>query len=320
MKPFFSSFITLLACLVVAGCSPGDQDEQESDSRIQFEVTGHILSTQVSELSGLEAVGGPRLIAHNDDGPPVLFIFGEDGKIEARLRLKGVKNRDWEELTLIDSGDAQFLVVGDIGDNLARHDSMRLHFVDLSALPDFKSLGSGVTEIEVAHSTHVYFPDGARDCEAMAYDPSSNTILFATKRDKPPRVYSADAGEAMNRAELELQFLGTMPKLRPPTRGDALVFGTNTQWISQPTGMDIDASGRLAAIITYRSLYLFERGENETWREAFFGTPREFLGPRSKDEEAIAFSPDMQSLYVSAEGIPAPIYKVSLPQPESETN
>lgn len=320
MKPFFSSSIVLLACLLLAGCGPADQDEQESDSRIHFEVVGEIRSSEVSELSGLEALDGPRLLAHNDDGRPDLFLFGEDGMIETRLRLKGVKNRDWEELTQIESGATRLLVVGDIGDNLARHEAMRLHFVDLTALPDFNTAGSAVTEVEVAHSTMVYFPDGARDCEAMAYDPSSNAIFFATKRDRPPRLYAADADEAMNRAELELQFIGTMSKLRPPTRGDALIFGTNTQWISQPTGMDIDASGRLAAIITYRSLYLFERKENETWREAFFGTPREFLGPRSRDEEAIAFSPDMKSLYISAEGSPAPIFKVRLPRQETETN
>ncbi|MDX1555469.1 MAG: hypothetical protein R3212_05530, partial [Xanthomonadales bacterium] len=120
---------------------------------------------------------------------------------------------------------------------------------------------------------------------------------------------------ALREDRLELQFLGEVPTFRPPTRDDARRLGKFSAWISQPTGMDINADGTLAAIITYRSLYLYARQEGQSWAEAFRQPPREFLGPRSQDEEAIAFTPSMDALLISTEGHPAPIYRAALPPP-----
>jgi hypothetical protein len=76
--------------------------------------------------------------------------------------------------------------------------------------------------------------------------------------------------------------------------------------------MDISADGRLAAVITYRSLYLFERAENETWVEALQKAPVEFIGPPRLHDEAVTFGHDQRSVYVSTEQRPTPLYRLNL--------
>jgi hypothetical protein len=74
--------------------------------------------------------------------------------------------------------------------------------------------------------------------------------------------------------------------------------------------MDISDDGRTAAVITYRSLYFFERNQDETWAEAFQREPVEYPGPPGLHDEAVAFSHDQQSIYVTTERRPAPLYRL----------
>ena len=83
--------------------------------------------------------------------------------------------------------------------------------------------------------------------------------------------------------------------------------------MSQPTGLDISTDGHLAAVISYRSLYLFERNENESWHAAFRRKPLEFEGPPSNKEEAVSFAGESaQFIMITTEGIPAPLYRFRL--------
>jgi hypothetical protein len=77
--------------------------------------------------------------------------------------------------------------------------------------------------------------------------------------------------------------------------------------------MDISPDGRQAAVITYRSLYLFERVDDESWIEAFQRPPREIVGPPGSQDEAVGFSADGRAVFVTAEESPAPLYRLELP-------
>jgi hypothetical protein len=89
-------------------------------------------------------------------------------------------------------------------------------------------------------------------------------------------------------------------------------------WVSQPTGMDISPDGRTAAVITYRSLYLWSREAGESWADAFQKEPLEVPGPPGTHDEAVAFSADGKSVYVTTERRPAPIYRYDLEPAEAE--
>jgi len=96
-----------------------------------------------------------------------------------------------------------------------------------------------------------------------------------------------------------------MDLLKDPGRG---------LWVSQPTGMASSPDGRLAAVLTYRSLYLFHREGTESWEEAFQRQPLEYVGPPGSHDEAVSFSLDGSAVYVTTERRPAPLYRLDLPQ------
>jgi hypothetical protein len=76
--------------------------------------------------------------------------------------------------------------------------------------------------------------------------------------------------------------------------------------------MDISRDGKRAAVITYRSLYVFERQDGESWLETFQGDPVEYLGPSGLYDEAVSFSSDGRSIYVTTERRPAPLSQLLL--------
>lgn len=305
-----------MGTLALAACKPAGEPADDEGVRISFEVTATVDAPGVNEISGMELLDDPTVIVHNDDGEPELFVVDGNGEVVATLRVDGAANRDWEDLTWVPHADRRWLAIGDIGDNLARYESIRIYFAEIpSSLVTFEGDGPP-QELALQHTLELTYPDGPRDCEAMAFDAASGKILLLTKRDRPPRLYGVDARTALAEPRAELEFLGEATRFRPPTRDEIWRLGKFGAWISQPTGMDINADGSLAAVITYRSLYLFRRDPAQSWAQAFTETPREFLGPASHGEEAIAFSDGMDALYITTEGRPAPIYRVDLPAPK----
>jgi len=61
-------------------------------------------------------------------------------------------------------------------------------------------------------------------------------------------------------------------------------------------------------VISYRSLYLFERKPDQDWLAALQSAPVEIEGPASLKEEAVTFTRDGRRVLVTTEGVPAPVY------------
>lgn len=312
-RKVFTSLMLLTALLTLQSCKPAGEDGTRTKSRIHFDVVGTVTHWKINEISGMETIHDNQLVVINDEGEPLLWLLEESGEFVQSITVEGAANRDWEDLAVIDQGSQKLLAIADTGDNLARYDSARIYFVPLPA-------PGAAGRVTALHHVDLVFPDGPRDCESLAFDPSSNQLLLLTKRDKPPRLYGIPVETALNSLTANLEFLTTVSTLRPPTRGDMQRLGKDGAWISQPTGMDINSGGNLAAIITYRSLYLFAREPQQTWAQAFQQRPREFLGPGSPQEEAIAFSLDDDSLLITSEGTPVPVYKAALPGPPETVN
>ena len=203
--------------------------------------------------------------------------------------------------------DGPLLVIGDIGDNHAARKRVSLYFLREPSADDTKG------EIRAQHRVRFSYPDGPRDVEAMAYDPVNARLLLLSKRDQPPRLYGLPLDLALWQHEMQAEFLGEVAAFRPPTRMDILKNPGRGLWVSQPTGMDISPDGRLAAVLTYRSLYLFRREGTESWAEAFGRQPVEYIGPPGTHDEAVSFSLDGRSVYVTTERRPAPLYRLDLP-------
>ena len=276
-----------------------------------FEVSGTLKNSRIIEASGLVAGADGVYFVHND-GKRDVFVIDSTGKDLGAFKLDESKNRDWEDITRVPDGDRHLIVIADVGDNQHKRKDVELYFFEEPSPDEFS------TDQEAIHRLKIRYAEGPRDVESVAYDPSSESILLLSKRDLPPRLYAVPLERALNEKEVEAEFLAEVPRFRPPTKQDILTHPKRGLWVSQPTGMDISPDGRLAAVITYRSLYLFQREDGETWAEAFQRQPREFVGPPGTHDEAVAFSPDGKTIYVTTERRPAPIYRLDLQEMGSE--
>jgi len=306
-----ASTLLILTAFLLLACDlqTNHQAAEPGATRVSMEQTGWLASGDIMEASGMKASHTREgdFFVHNDEGEPVLYAVDETGADLGLMTIVPARNKDWEDISSFPVADERWLVVGDIGDNQAKRKSVKLYFV-VEPKAGVHERYSG--RLDLKHSIHLTYPGGPRDCESMAYDPVGHQILFLSKRDKPARLYSIDIETALTKARAELKFLGSIARLRPPTSRDRLNWGGRTDFISQPTGFDISPDGTEAVIITYRSLYRFKRNENEDWITVLQKQPDEVIGPPAVQNEAISYSHDGKSIYVTTEKRPSPVFRI----------
>jgi hypothetical protein len=298
----------LLLSLALAAC---DEPPPPPGSDIRFRQAGALASAAIDESSGLQvSLRNPGMLwTHNDDGEARVYAVGHAGEDLGHFDIEGAVNADWEDMTLIPGVDRDLLVLADIGDGRARRERVWLWFVEEPAPgPDGRVSG----EREPFHWIRLSYPDGPRDAESVAWDAGEERLLILSKRDRPPRLYALDLETALESGEATLEALGTVDSFRAPSPAERAVFGDRAPYVSQPTGMDLSLDGRRAAVITYRSLYLFERAPGTGWAEALNGEAVEILGPPAVQEEAVSFSADGEAIWVTSEGVRAPLYEFRL--------
>ena len=306
------SHLAAIASLLLLSACDLQTESQSSETGalpVSLERTGWLASNKLNETSGMQASYSRDgdFFVHNDEGKPVIYAVDGTGADLGLVTIVPAKNKDWEDITSVPVDGGRWIVAGDIGDNWSKRKSIKLYFIEE---PQTGKDDRYAGRQELKHRLHLTYPDGPRDCESMAYDPVGKQILLLSKRDKPPRLYAVDLETALTQQTAELEFLGTTSPLRSPTPRDHLRWGGRTDWISQPTGFDISADGNEAAIITYRSLYRYRRQENEDWLTAMQRKPEEVVGPPAVQNEAIAYSVDGKTIYVTTEKRPAPVYRV----------
>jgi hypothetical protein len=298
--------LLLLSLTTLGACHPQDT-ESAGITR-----TGFIQDPRIDEASGMQAarLNPGAYFLHNDEGKARVFAMDGKGANLGSFIIEGAKNRDWEDISWAPSESGPLLVLADSGDKQLKRKSLILYFI-LEPLVNENNLYSG--SYPIFHRINLKYPDGAHDCESVAFDPASGRIYLLSKRDKIPGIYSISLQDALAASKADLSYDGDVTRLRPPTRRDMMNFGRRDgQWVSKPTGLDFNADGTMAAIITYRSLYLYRRNEDESWPTAFARKPVEFEGPPSRKEESVSFSPDGTFVMVTAEDLPAPVYRFRL--------
>ena len=300
-----------ITLLLLSACDTQfeNQSVETGSQPVTIERTGWLASNKLNEASGLQASYSRAgdFFVHNDEGKPYIYAIDETGADLGRMSIVPAKNKDWEDITSVPVEGGRWIVAGDIGDNWAKRKSIKLYFAEE---PQTGKNDRYKGRLDLKHWLTLTYPDGPRDCESMAYDPVGEQILLLSKRDKPPRLYAIDLETALTSERAELKFLGTTSSLRPPTSRDNLHWGGRTDWISQPTGLDISPDGSEAVVITYRSLYRYRREQGEDWLTAMQRKPAEIVGPPAVQNEAVAYSTDGEGIYVTTEKRPAPVFKL----------
>lgn len=259
---------------------------------------------QNQETSGLAASHRtPGLLwTHNDSGgEPVLFALNADGSLRGKVRVEGVANYDWEEMTSFELDGKAWLLVADIGDNYAVRKSCVLH---LLAEPEAAQLSPGQElMLRPVYSINFIYEDGARDAESLAVDVKERAVYVLSKREDVPRLYRLPLASTPATQPAAARFLGLVPHLPQPTALQRNVRMPTQGFLGWPTAMGFSHDGTLALVLVYEQPLLFPRAAGETWATALAREPVKLPPHQLPQAEAACFGADDRAIFVGSEKI-----------------
>ncbi|MFD0740349.1 hypothetical protein ACFQZQ_13775 [Lysobacter koreensis] len=286
--------------LALAGCSGSTGDEPGS------RLSGALVDPQLSEISGLAASRRHRdvLWLHDDGGNPErLFAVSTGGARRATFRLAGVPKTDWEDIAAFELDGRRYLLIADTGDNGGLRRTLQLHVVEEPAT--LKN-----ARLKPAWSIAFRWPDGARDCEAVAVDAARGQVLLVSKKRQPPELFAVP----LRPTDTGLQTATLLGRLAGVPRPDAAAVQRSPRGArleGQVTAADLSPDGRTLAVMTYRYLLLYRRAPRQDWGRAVAQPARVQPLPWLPQAEALGWAADGRSLYATGEFVPAPLYRIA---------
>jgi hypothetical protein len=250
----------------------------------------HLANLRIDESSGLARSRRSDGVfwTHNDSGDgPFLYAFNRRGEDLGTFRVARADHVDWEDLAAFNLDGRHLLLIGDTGDNARQRPHGTLYLVEEPAVP-----ASGTAEATLLRTIRFRFQDGPEDGEGVAVDPTSRTVLIATRYHEPRcDVYALPLLDNEPAEPLVARRIARLP-------------------IDVGNAMDISPDGRRAVIGTYGDAYEFTRRKGETWAEAFSRPPRVLAMPRRRKGEAVAYGADAETLHLTSEGSPCRLWTV----------
>ena len=299
----------LFLVVVLAGCTEPSADAVTEGPRSRLIVAGQLESDELVEASGLaRSQRNPDLLwSINDGGSKArLHAIDASGFQRGRIKLDGVKNHDWEDLSSFTVDGTPYLLVADTGDNDAERDEVSLHVV---LEPDLAE--DDTVRLDPAWSIDFRYPDGPRDVEAAAVDPARGQVLLLSKREWPPVLHEVPLFPPSD-DRVVARRLGPIESLPAPTRQDREHAVFTKEWHWQPTAMDISPDGELAVILTYRGVYLYRLDPDLGLYESLSGQAYGFSLGNFRGAESVAFSADGNAIFVTLEGRHAPLLRIDI--------
>ncbi|MBY8965407.1 hypothetical protein KHP57_06790 [Algiphilus sp. NNCM1] len=267
---------------------------------------------ELKEISGLAPAATGDFWGHNDHGNRArLFRLGREGQALGRLVVKGSSNLDWEAMARMPTPSGGCLLVGDIGDNLARRDSVHIEFI-----PEPEA---DAREARVAGHLVFRYPDGPRDAEGLAFDQRDRQIYVLSKRETPPALYRLPAPvdcSGMAAAEdadpVLAEYVGDV-ELPPPPMSTFFEGPRRALGFNLPTGLDITPDGQRMAVLSYGAVFVYDRATGERWEEALRRYPGRRVLPTMEQAESIILSSDGSLAVVASEGKQGQMVHIALP-------
>jgi hypothetical protein len=275
-------------------------------------LTGWISSPALPEISGMAASHAHpgTLWVENDSGNPAdVYAVSPGGTLLATLHVDGVPNIDWEDFASFDMDGHHYLILADTGDNGGIRKTLALHVIE-----EPKELHDA--HARPAWSIAFRWPDGPRDCEAVAVDVRTSSILLITKKRVPAQLFRLPLRPMTTNSKepgvLTAELLGTLAGIPQPTADEIAAAPHYARYLSQVTAVDIAPDRNSIAVLTYRRAYLYRRSATEDWAQAVSHAPIQLSFEWMPQAEALAFALDGHSFYVSGEHLPAPIVQVDV--------
>lgn len=268
-------------------------------------MAGLLLDADLGEVSGVAAsrTHADVLWMVNDGGnAALLYAVSRRGREQARYALDGILNTDWEDLAGFELDGKRYLLIADTGDNGGLRKTLQLHVVEEPAV-----LESGT--LKPAWSIAFRWPDGARDCEAVAVDAAAGRVLLISKKRQPPELFSVPL-RPRSRTETA-RLLGRLAGVPQASAPDRQRNPAAARLHGQVTAAALSPDGRTLAVMTYSDLLLYPRRGAEPWPAAVARPPTVHALPWLHQPEALTWSATGRYLYATGEIAPTPIYLLS---------
>jgi len=180
-------------------------------------------------------------------------------------------------------------------------------------------LGSGLTgPLTPVHSQRFHYPDNFHNAEELAVTGEWIYILTKEPLNNGKRsesyVYRIPISLSAGDDSVAAEFV-TRLKLPAASIESSLIASLGGVDISQPTAFDIDEQNRYAYMLTYRSVFRFERGANEQWRSTLSNAGRKIHSHSLAQAEALAVDAN-GIVWFTTEKRPAPLWAL----PAAEQN
>ena len=266
-------------------------------------LAGLVTSSQLNEISGLAAshVHDGVLWATNDgENPARLYAISRRGRLLARYEVEGVGNEDWEDLASFELDGRRYLLLADTGDNGGRRRGFSLHVFEEPA-----RLANG--KLKPAWTIRARWPDGPRDCEAVAVDAAAGQVLLVSKKRVPPELFSLPLADPRG-AVVEARRIGRLAGVPQVSEDLRRKDPKLAALFSQVTAADIAPDRRSLAVLTYGSVLFYRRSAGQDWADATARAPEAHDIPPIPQAEALAWSAGGGGLYATGEFAPAPLF------------
>lgn len=295
----------LLACALVialAGC--GHPEELP-----ETQIAGLVTDGALNEISGIASSRRQDdvLWAIDDSGNPAnVYALSRRGRRLGTFAVEGVKKVDWEDIASFELDGTPYLLVADTGDNGGVRKTMSVH---VFAEPADAEAGGTLRR---AWSLEFRWPDGARDCEAVAVDVERNEILLITKKRQPPQLYTlplrAEAnGTRKGPKVLTAKLAGTLAGVPQAGAEERRANPAMARLRSQVTAAGISPQRDAIAVLTYGNLLVYPRHGGQSWAQAVTQPPLVVPMTLLPQPEAVTFSHSGQGILATGEFSPAPV-------------
>lgn len=137
------------------------------------------LNPMLNEISGIaDSKINPGYIWGEEDSgnPNAIYLIHHNGTVAKTIYLKGISNRDWEDMALVDGQ----IYIAETGDNAQTYTNYRFY--------KFAEPAMSTDTVSTIESINFTYPDGPHDAEAFLVDDSKN-IYIITKRDNLSNIY-----------------------------------------------------------------------------------------------------------------------------------
>jgi DNA-binding beta-propeller fold protein YncE len=264
----------------------------------QRQITGRLSSPVLNEVSGVAVSQRHQniLYVHNDSGDSSrFFAINTEGKLITTYYFKAKLNGfagvlDCEDIA-VGAGSEKgqsYIYLADIGDNLGWRSTLQVYrFKEPALQPRADTLTAAILNLT--------YPNGKHDAETILIDPMDKLICIISKREDSVGVYTC----ALNFKNNDNVVLQQKCKLHFDNKG-------KKNWIVSGA---ISADGTQVLLKSLEHVYYWKRLDNEPIYKTLQRNPiiqTAFVS--HGQEEGIAFSPDGNSYYVTAEGAGSAIF------------